>query len=194
MIYHYSMEPHTAIAQVDGDGITIWPPTSQAFGVRQAVADVFHMPLSKVRVHVNFVGGAYGSKSGAKIEPLVAALAHKAERPVRVMTSVTEAMLTCRRHAIRCKVKTGAKRGGTLVAKQADIFLNTGAYAETGPTVAGRTLTRILGALSLSKFKNQLLLRLYQYRFSRFVPFYRRAANRMGDGIADGYHRAEARY
>ncbi|MGB7948179.1 MAG: xanthine dehydrogenase family protein molybdopterin-binding subunit [Candidatus Binatia bacterium] len=145
MIYHYSMEPHTAIAQVDGDEITIWTSTSQAFGVRQDVADVFHAPLSKVRVHVNFVGGAYGSKSGGKIEPLVAALARKAQRPVRVVTSVTEAMVTCRRHAITCKVKTGAKKDGTLVAKQADIFLNTGAYAETGPTVAGRTLTRILG-------------------------------------------------
>jgi CO/xanthine dehydrogenase Mo-binding subunit len=42
------------------------------------------MPLSKVRVHVNFVGGAYGSKSGGKIEPLVTALARKAQRPVRV--------------------------------------------------------------------------------------------------------------
>ena len=145
MIYHYSMEPHTAIAQVDGDGITIWTSTSQAFGVRQDVADVFHTPLSRVRVHVNFVGGAYGSKSGGKIEPLVAALAHKAQRPVRVVTSVAEAMVTCRRHAITCKVKTGVKKDGTLVAKQADIFLNTGAYAETGPTVAGRTLTRILG-------------------------------------------------
>src|SRR4249920_2128191 len=145
MIYHYSMEPHTAIAQVDADGITIWTCTSQAFGVRQDVADVFHVPLSKVRVHVNFVGGAYGSKSGGKIEPLVAALARKAQRPVRVVTSVAEAMVTCRRHAITCKVKTGAKKDGTLVAKQADIFLNTGAYAETGPIVAGRTLTRILG-------------------------------------------------
>ncbi len=145
MIYHYSMEPHTAIAQVDGDGITIWTSTSQAFGVRQDVADVFHTPLSKVRVHVNFVGGAYGSKSGGKIEPLVAALAQKAQRPVRVVTSVAEAMVTCRRHGITCKVKTGVKKDGTLVAKQADIFLNTGAYAETGPTVAGRTLTRILG-------------------------------------------------
>jgi CO/xanthine dehydrogenase Mo-binding subunit len=145
MIYHYSMEPHTTVAQVDSDGITIWTSTSQAFGVRQDVADVFRAPLSKVRVHVNFVGGAYGSKSGAKIEPLVAALARKAQRPVRVMTSVAEAMVTCRRHAITCKVKTGAKKDGTLVAKQADIFLNTGAYAETGPTVAGRTLTRILG-------------------------------------------------
>jgi CO/xanthine dehydrogenase Mo-binding subunit len=145
MIYHYSMEPHTAIAQVDGDGIEVWTSTGHPFGVRQELADVFHYPLSKVRVHVNFVGGAYGGKSGAKIEPLVVALARKARRPVRVAQSVSEAMVTCRRHAIKCKIKTGVKKDGTLVAKQAEIYLNTGAYAETGPTVTGRTLTRILG-------------------------------------------------
>src|SRR5438046_9997366 len=145
MIYHYSMEPHTSIAQVDGDEITIWASTGHPFGVRQEVAEVFKVPLSKVRVHTNFVGGNYGSKSGAKIEPLLVALARKAERPVRVVQNFSEAMATCRRHAIKCKVKTGVKKDGTLVAKQAEIFLNTGAYSETGPTVCGRTLTRILG-------------------------------------------------
>ena len=145
MIFHYSMEPHTTIAQVDTDGITIWASTGHPFGVRQEVAEVFKFPLSKVRVHTNFVGAAYGSKSGAKIEPLVAALARKAQRPVRVVQTFAEAMATCRRHAIKCKVKTGVKKDGTLMAKQAEIFLNTGAYSETGPTVTGRTLTRILG-------------------------------------------------
>ncbi|HWP24464.1 MAG TPA: xanthine dehydrogenase family protein molybdopterin-binding subunit [Candidatus Binatia bacterium] len=145
MVYHFSMEPHTAIAQVDGEGITVWTSTGHPFGVRQEIAEVFHYPLSKVRVHVNFVGGSYGSKSGAKIEPLVVALARKAGRPVRVAQSISEAMATCRRHAIKCKVKTGVKKDGTLMAKQAEIYLNTGAYAETGPVVTGRTLTRILG-------------------------------------------------
>jgi len=145
MIYHYSMEPHTAIAQVDSDGISVWTSTGHPFGVRQEIAEIFHYPLSKIRVHVNFVGGAYGSKSGGKIEPLVVALARKAQRPVRVVQSVSEAMATCRRHAIKCKVKTGVKKDGTLVAKQAEIYLNTGAYTETGPIVTGRTLTRILG-------------------------------------------------
>ena len=145
MIYHYSMEPHTAIAQVDSDGISVWTSTGHPFGVRQEIAEAFHYPLSKIRVHVNFVGGAYGGKSGAKIEPLVVALARKAQRPVRVVQNVSEAMVTCRRHAIQCKVKTGVKKDGTLVAKQAEIYLNTGAYAETGPVVTGRTLTRILG-------------------------------------------------
>jgi CO/xanthine dehydrogenase Mo-binding subunit len=145
MIYHYSMEPHTSIAQFDSDGIAIWTSTGHPFGVRADVAEAFHQPLSKIRVHVNFVGGAYGSKSGGKIEPLVAALARKAKRPVRVVTSVAEAMATCRRHSLKCKIKTGVKKDGTLVAKQAEMYLNTGAYAETGPTVTGRTLTRILG-------------------------------------------------
>ncbi|MPZ78144.1 MAG: molybdopterin-dependent oxidoreductase, partial [Deltaproteobacteria bacterium] len=145
MIYHYSMEPHTAIAQIDSDGISIWTSTGHPFGVRQEIAEIYRYPLSKIRVHVNFVGGAYGSKSGGKIEPLVVALARKAQRPVRVVQNVAEAMATCRRHAIKCKVKTGVKKDGTLIAKQAEIYLNTGAYAETGPIVAGRTLTRILG-------------------------------------------------
>ena len=41
MIYHYSMEPHTSIAQVDSDGITIWTSTGHPFGVRADVAKFF---------------------------------------------------------------------------------------------------------------------------------------------------------
>jgi CO/xanthine dehydrogenase Mo-binding subunit len=145
MIFHYAMEPHTAVADLNSDNLEVWTSTGHPFGVRQELAEIFNYPLAKVRVHVNFVGGAYGSKSGAKIEPLVVALARKAGRPVRVVQSFSEAMVTCRRHAIKCKLKTGVKKDGTLVAKQAEIYLNTGAYAETGPTVTGRTLTRILG-------------------------------------------------
>ncbi|HKA33012.1 MAG TPA: xanthine dehydrogenase family protein molybdopterin-binding subunit, partial [Candidatus Binatia bacterium] len=153
MVYHYSMEPHTTIAEEDEDGVTVWSSNSHPFGVRQEIADVFQLPLSRVRVLVPFVGGAYGSKSGCKIEPLVVALARKAGRPVRVKTSVAEAMMTCRRHSATCKVKTGFKKDGTLTAKEAEIYLNTGAVAETGPTVTGRTLTRILGPYRIPNLK-----------------------------------------
>ncbi|HEU4341083.1 MAG TPA: xanthine dehydrogenase family protein, partial [Candidatus Binatia bacterium] len=153
MVYHYSMEPHTAVAKVDEEGISVWTSTGHPFGVRQELAEIFHYPLSKVRVHVNFVGGAYGSKSGAKIEPLVVALARKARKPVRVVQNVSEAMATVRRHSALCRVKTGVKKDGTLVAKQAEVYLNTGAYAETGPIVTGRTLTRILGPYRVPNIK-----------------------------------------
>lgn len=153
MVYHYSMEPHTAIASVDRDGITVWTSNSHPFGTQQDIAEIFGHPLSRVRVHVNYVGGAYGSKSGIKIEPLVVMLARKAGRPVRVIQSVSEAMTTCRRHSARCKLRIGAKKDGTLVAKQAEIYLNTGAYAETGPIVTRRTLTRILGPYRVPNVK-----------------------------------------
>lgn len=153
MVYHYSMEPHTTIAKVDDDGISVWTSTGHPFGVRQELAEIFHYPLAKVRVQVHFVGGAYGSKSGAKIEPLVVALARKAQRAVRVMQSVAEAMATVRRHSAVCRLKTGVKKDGTLVAKQAEVYLNTGAYAETGPIVTGRTLTRILGPYRVPNIK-----------------------------------------
>jgi len=45
MIYHYSMEPHTAIASVDEEGVTVWTSTAHPFGVRQDVAEVFGCPL-----------------------------------------------------------------------------------------------------------------------------------------------------
>jgi CO/xanthine dehydrogenase Mo-binding subunit len=153
MVYHYSMEPHTTIAKEDEQGITIWSSNSHPFGIRQEIAELFGCPLSRVRVIVPFVGGAYGSKSGSKIEPLVVALARKAGRPVRVRQGVAEAMMTCRRHSAICKVRTGFKKDGTLTAKEAEVFLNTGAFAETGPIVTGRTLTRILGPYRIPNIK-----------------------------------------
>ncbi|TAK09738.1 xanthine dehydrogenase family protein molybdopterin-binding subunit [bacterium] len=153
MVYHYSMEPHTAIAKVDSEGITVWSSNTHPFGIRREIAELFGYPLSSVRIIVSLVGGAYGSKSGSKIEPLVVALARKAQWPVRVIQNVSEAMMTVRRHSAICRVKTGVKRDGTLLAKAAEIYLNTGAYAETGPVVTGRTLTRILGPYRIPHLK-----------------------------------------
>lgn len=145
MVFHYTMEPHTTIAQVDGSGVTVWSSCAHPFVIRSELSQIFRLPLAKVRVIVPFVGGAYGGKSYSKIEPLVAALARKAGRAVRVAQTVGESMLTVRRHAAWCRVKTGVKRDGALVAREAKILLDTGAYADNGPRVAKRAATRIHG-------------------------------------------------
>lgn len=153
MVYHYSMEPHTTIAEVNSNGITLWASAAHPFIVRQQIADIFQCPVFRVRVIIPFVGGAYGSKSGAKIEPLVVALARKAKRPVRITQTVAEAMMTVRRHSATCKIKTAAKRDGTLVAKRAEIYLNTGAYAENGPIVTSKAMIRVLGPYRIPRIK-----------------------------------------
>jgi CO/xanthine dehydrogenase Mo-binding subunit len=135
-IYHYAMEPHTAIARYDANGLTVWAATQHPFPVRKELAEIFHLPLAAVQVVVPPVGGAYGSKCYTKIEPLTAACSRKVQRPVRLALSVTEACQTITRHGALCQIKTGVRRDGTLVARQCDIRLDTGAYADVGPLVA----------------------------------------------------------
>ncbi len=145
MVYHYALEPHTVLAQWQGDSLAVWASAQHPFLVRAELARIFRLPLSAVQLIIPFVGGGFGSKSYTKIEPLVAALARKAKRPVRVTQSITEAFHTTRRHATSCRIKTGVRKDGTLLAKACEIYLDTGAYADNGPHVANRAAHRVLG-------------------------------------------------
>ncbi len=145
MVYHYSMEPHAVIAHWSEDGVTVWSSAQHPFQVRSDIAKVFRVPASRVRMVISYLGGGYGSKSYTKFEPLVVALARKAKAPVRVCNSVGESMVTVRRHAAQVRIKTGFKDDGTLTAREAEIYLDTGAYDDNGPAVTIRAATRVLG-------------------------------------------------
>ena len=157
MVYHYAMEPHSAIAAVDEHGITVWSSCAHPFTVRSDLSSIFEVPLARVRVIVPYVGGAYGSKSYTKIEPLVVALARKAGRPVRLEQSVPDSMLTNRRHSATVWVKTGMKRDGSIAARQAKVLLDTGAYADNGPRVATRAATRLHGPYRIPHYRVESL-------------------------------------
>jgi CO/xanthine dehydrogenase Mo-binding subunit len=135
-VYQYAMEPHTVIAQWGPEGLTVWACCQHPYLVRAELADVFGLQLTSVRVIVPYIGGGFGSKSYTKMEPITAALARKAGRPVRIANRVEEAMVTTRRHNMKCWMRTGATRDGRVVARQCKIWLDTGAYADNGPRVA----------------------------------------------------------
>ena len=133
--YQYSMETHACIAQVEGEDITLWANCQHPFLVRAEMASVFGVPLGRVRIIVPFLGGGFGSKSYTRMEPLTIAVARKAGRPVRVVNRVDEAILTSRQHAMRVRLRTAARADGTLVAREARCWFDTGAYADNGPRV-----------------------------------------------------------
>jgi CO/xanthine dehydrogenase Mo-binding subunit len=158
MVYQYAMEPHSAIARVSASIVTLWSSSAHPFLVRSEIAHMFGLPHAKVEVNVPFVGGAYGSKSYFKIEPLAVAIARKTGgRAVRILQSVEEAMLTTRRHSARLRIKTGIKRDGTLVARSAEVVMDTGAYADNGPRVAKRAISRMIGPYKLAHCKVDVL-------------------------------------
>ena len=154
MIYHYSLEPHTAVARFEGDEIALWTSSAHPFLIRAEIARMFRVPMPNVRVTVPYVGGAFGGKSYFKVEPLAVALARTAGgRPVRLAQSVSESMLTIRRHSARCRVRTGVLRDGTVVAREAQLHLDTGAYADNGPRVAKRVATRVHGPYRIPHYR-----------------------------------------
>ena len=156
MVYHYSMEPHAAVARYGADGIDLWSSAQHPFIVQGDIARIFGMTRSQVRLRVSFLGGGFGGKSYSKFEPLVVVLSRKAGRPVRVCLSVSEAMVTVRRHGATVKLKTGVKNDGTLVARQAEIHLDTGAFTENTRMVAQLAATRVLGPYRIPHLRSDV--------------------------------------
>lgn len=137
---HSFLETHACIASVEPGGrITVWATTQNPFVVRTQLSNIFKVPVSKVRVVVPYLGGGYGGKVYPKVEPITVALALKAQRPVRVVLSREEVFYTITKHAAVIRMKTGVKNDGTLVARECEVHLDTGAYAEIGPRVAKKS-------------------------------------------------------
>jgi CO/xanthine dehydrogenase Mo-binding subunit len=142
---HHALESHCVVARVDGEGITVWSGTQHPFFVRKDLAEIFDVPLAHVQVVVPLVGGAFGGKCYTKIEPLAAALAARVRRPVRLALSLEDSARTITRHAAAVRLKTAVRRDGTLLARECEVVLDTGAYADIGPRVATKTGYRAPG-------------------------------------------------
>jgi CO/xanthine dehydrogenase Mo-binding subunit/CO/xanthine dehydrogenase FAD-binding subunit len=145
MAFAYPMEPYAAIADYRGDEVTVWSNGQHTYTTRRDVADVFGMPLSRVRIVTPFVGGGFGSKSYAKVEPLAAVCSWKVRRPVKVELTVEETVLTTRTLDARVWLKTGVDADGKLVARQARVLMNSGAFAQNSMLVSAKTATRLVG-------------------------------------------------
>jgi CO/xanthine dehydrogenase Mo-binding subunit len=133
---HAPMEPNAAVARWDGDRLEVTTGTQTPFNMRTDLAGLFGIAEERVRIISPPMGGAFGAKTFVRTEAIAAALARKAERPVKVVLGRDEMWLTLNRHPATVRVKIGARSDGTLVACEIECWANTGAYADCGPGVA----------------------------------------------------------
>ena len=138
MVTHFAIEPHAFIAAPDGGGIAVWSSIQHPYWLQRTLAKVLGLPLAKVRVHAPDPGGGFGGKQHTKYEPLVAFMALKAGRPVRLVLSLEETFQAVRRTAARFRVRTGLRRDGTLVFQDIDADYQLGAYADIADRVVGK--------------------------------------------------------
>jgi CO/xanthine dehydrogenase Mo-binding subunit len=132
-VQHVSMEPHVCVAEWRDGRLTLWDSTQAPNWVQTEVANTCRVSASDVRVIVPTLGGGYGGKIDPSIEPIAALLSRKARRPVRVALHRDEEFFTHTKHGARVRIRTGAKRDGTLVAHEATCWYNGGAYSKETP-------------------------------------------------------------
>ncbi len=132
MVTQFAIEPHAFIAAPDGDGIAIWSAIQHPYWLQRVIASLLDLPLSKVRIHAPDPGGAFGGKQHAKYEPLLAFMARRLGRPVRLVLSLEETFQAVRRGAAEVHIRSGFRRDGTLVFRDVDANYLIGAYADIG--------------------------------------------------------------
>ena len=131
---HTALEPHGAVADWSGGMLTVWESTQGIFLTRTELAKAFGLPLSKVRVIKNYMGGGFGAKNGASHATYAAAaLSRKLGRPVRcVLDREGEQSDAGNRPATTQLVTLGAKRDGRLTAIKLEAKVPLGAAGWLG--------------------------------------------------------------
>ncbi len=116
-IAHAPLEPRAAVAEWNGDKLTVWTGTQRPFGVRSELAEAFHVSEDKVRVIVPDTGSGYGGKHTGECAVEAARLAKAAGKPVKlVWTREEEFTWAYFRPAGVIDIKSGVKNDGMITA------------------------------------------------------------------------------
>jgi isoquinoline 1-oxidoreductase len=116
-IAHVPLEPRAALANWNGDQLTVWTGTQRPFGVRGQLAEAFRIPEEKVRVLMPDTGSGYGGKHTGETAIEAARLARAAKRPVKVVwTREEEFSWAYFRPAGVIDVMSGVRNDGTITA------------------------------------------------------------------------------
>lgn len=130
-IDHAFLQPEAVLARVDERGhLVVQTATQYAHYDRSEIAHALGLKISQVQVKTLAVGGAFGGREDISLQIIAALLAWKTLRPIKIENTREESFYShCKRHAMRMHYKTGATREGKLVAMEARIIGDAGAYA-----------------------------------------------------------------
>jgi xanthine dehydrogenase molybdenum-binding subunit len=127
---HAYLEPEAGVAWHDDQGVLNVRVATQVVEHYRDIARILGVPESRVRVIAPYVGGGFGGKEDMTVEPYVALAAARTGRPVRMQWTRAESLLArAKRHPMRMRYRTAARRDGTILSQDVDITSDSGAYA-----------------------------------------------------------------
>lgn len=149
------LEPECAIGRVTDNGrIEVIVGSQIPYEDRRQIAAALNLEEHEVRVRGALIGGGFGGKEDIAAQIHVALLAKATGLPVKMLYSRHESLVFHpKRHATIIRVKTGVKNDGTIVASEALIYGDSGAYASLGDKVMTRAATHAAGPYNIENVK-----------------------------------------
>lgn len=151
---HAYIEPEAGIAYLEGDLVVLQVSTQNTHFDRKEVARNLSLPINKVRIIQAPTGGGFGGKLDVSVQVYIALLALRTKRPVRMVYTREESIVaSTKRHPCVIYYKTAADKQGKIIAVEATIIGDTGAYASYGPGTITRSAVHVTGPYEVPNVK-----------------------------------------
>ena len=138
-VHNAQMEPRACVATWNGDKLTVYTPTGGIANCRTDMARDLGIPLDRVRVVCQYMGGNFGNKNQNQDADLIAAmLARQAGAPVKLELSRKEDFIGMHgRWPTVQYYKVGVGSDGALKAIQLRGYSGMGPYRKNSGSMAG---------------------------------------------------------
>lgn len=155
MVDHAFLQPEAGLSFIDEEGrITVIVATQYPHYDREEIASALNMPEESVRVINANVGGAFGGREDISLQIHLALATKELNRPVKTVYSREESFIAhAKRHPMIMKYKTGADRDGKLLALEAEIIGDSGAYASWAMNVLRKSGVHASGPYEIPNVK-----------------------------------------
>jgi len=143
---HAFMEPESAVALPEGDGILVYTASQSVYDEQREIAHMLKLPKDLVHCQAKLVGGGFGGKEDMSVQHHAALMAWHIKKPVKVRLSRQESInIHPKRHAMEMEFTTACNEQGQLTGMKATLIADTGAYASLGGPVLQRACTHAAG-------------------------------------------------
>ena len=152
-IHQVALEPHACLAEVAGGVWRVRTCTQTPFGTREDVASLLGVPEESVVVDGTWVGGGFGGKGAALLEPYALLLSKASGRPVRLANGYREEFLLGRSTLPSVVRMETAVTNGRIVGRRVRLLLDVGSSLPGRDFATGFAIGFLLGPYHTPAFE-----------------------------------------
>lgn len=144
---HAYLQPEAGLGYIDDEGrVSVAVAGQWVHEDLWQITHALNLPEDQVRVIYPAIGGAFGGREDMSVQIVLALAAWRLRRPVKIVWSREESILYHhKRHPFTIHTRWGATRDGRIVAIEAQVVGDSGAYAYTSPKVVANAQLMVTG-------------------------------------------------